>query len=169
VGGVAWGSIAFARVDSLDTPDPFVGPGGGIRAGDVVFPWLAIGIGLLGNGGFAPSQSPAQRLGWGGILVEAGFYPAPRVPFSIRVGAGFGAGAVLRGSSARRFGFGGAIFEGSVRYEWFPLAARKRPRRGGGWAIGPDIGWVGHTPAGPGRPMTNTVYAGLWTGFYFGS
>lgn len=169
VGVLAWGSAAFARVDALDTPEPFVGPGGALRAGDVVFPWFAVGVALAGKGGFAGSQDPAQRMGWGGILVELGFFPVPRIPFSIRTGFGFGAGAVLRYGSTRRFGFGGALFEGAVRYEWFPLASRKRPRRGGGWAIGPELGWIGHTPAGRGRPMVNTVFAGLWTGFYFGS
>lgn len=165
VGGSARGGTSFARVDDLDVPSPLFGPGGSINVGDAVFPWLTIGIELAGGGGFARSQ----QIGFGGIMVELGFLPIKDVPFSIRTGAGFGAGAVLDDRLPGRFGFGGAMFKGALRYEFFPVAARKRPRRGGGWSLGPELGWLGHTPAGPGRPMANTAYLGLWTGFYFGS
>jgi hypothetical protein len=165
IGGIAWGAGVFTRVDGLDTPTPFFGPGGALRAGDVVFPWMTVGVAFTGTGAYASAAS----VGFGGLLVELGFLPVPRVPLSIRAGFGFGAGAVLPSDRARRYGFGGALFEGALRYEWFPLAARRRPHTGGGWAIGPELGWLGHTPAGPGRPMANTIVLGLWTGFYFGS
>ena len=54
------------------------------------------------------------------------------------------------------------------RYEFFPQAERKRPKRPGGWVVGPELGWRGFTPAAPGRPMSNTVFLGLWFGYYWG-
>mgnify|MGYP002140834198 CR=1 FL=1 len=35
--------------------------------------------------------------------------------------------------------------------------------------LGPELGWLGFTPAAAGRPMSNTIYIGLFMGFYFGS
>ena len=57
---------------------------------------------------------------------------------------------------------------GSLRYEFFPHAERKRPRKPGGWVVGPEIGWRGYTPAGKGRPMSNTILLGIWFGYYWG-
>jgi hypothetical protein len=68
-----------------------------------------------------------------------------------------------------RSGFGGAVFTGAVRYEIFPLAARKRPRRGGGFSARPRARLDRLHPAAAGRPMSNTIYVGLFMGFYFGS
>ena len=53
--------------------------------------------------------------------------------------------------------------------EFFPLAAKRRPDRGGGWAIGPELGWLGATPAAKGQPFVHTVLLGLSTSIYFGS
>jgi hypothetical protein len=160
-----YATTSFTRVDNLNTPDPLVGGFGGLSVGDAVFPWFTIGLQVGGSGGVTPTQ----RISWGGILVELGFLPAPRYPFSIRTGFGFGAGAVRDDGVAGRFGFGGAMFKGALRYDFFPLANKKRPTRGGGWSIAPEIGWIGHTPAGKGRPMANTLFVGLFSGFYFGS
>ena len=76
---------------------------------------------------------------------------------------------MIDANETKRFGFGGALFKASLRYEFFPLAPRKRPDRGGGWAIGPELGWLGATPAGPGQPFVNTILLGVSTSFYFGS
>ncbi len=166
VGGTLGVGMTFTRVNDLSTPSPMIGPVGLVSAGDAVFPWLTIGVSFYGGGGFAGDQ----RVGHGGLLLDVGLLPAPkRAPFSFRLGAGFGAGAVRDANETPRFGFGGALFRGGVRYEFFPTAAKRRPNRGGGWSIGPELTWLGETPAAAGRPMANTILLGLWTGFYFGS
>jgi hypothetical protein len=126
---------------------------------------MSIGIAAGGQAGWIGKQQMFQ----GALLVEFGFVPVKRYPLSIRTGFGFGGGAVTEQGIARRFGYGGALFKGSLRYEFFPLAERKRPDRGGGWAIGPELGWLGATPAGKGQPFVNTILLGLSTSFYFGS
>jgi hypothetical protein len=166
VGGTLGVGMTFTRVNDLSTPSPMIGPVGIVSAGDAVFPWLTIGISFFGGGGFTGDQ----RVSHGGLLLDVGLLPAPkRAPFSFRLGAGFGAGAVRDANETARFGFGGALFRGGVRYEFFPTAAKRRPNRGGGWSIGPELTWLGETPAAAGRPMANTILLGLWTGFYFGS
>ncbi|MCA9661146.1 MAG: hypothetical protein KC486_22585, partial [Myxococcales bacterium] len=82
---------------------------------------------------------------------------------------GVGGGAVREDGVEGRSGFGGAAFKAAARYEFFPLAKRLRPRRGGGFGLGPELGWIGFTPAAAGRPMSNTLYLGLATTYYFGS
>ncbi len=164
-GVLAMGTLSFAHVIDLDTPSPLGGGGGFIQAGDAVFPWMSIGIALGGHTGVAGSQMLAQ----GSLLVEFGFIPVQRYPLSIRAGFGFGGGRVIDRAEGVRPGFGGALFKGSIRYEFFPLAAKRRPDRGGGWAIGPELGWLGATPAGKGQPFVNTILLGVSTSFYFGS
>ena len=161
-------SESFARVNNFPTPNPFSGTTGGLRFGQAVFPWMTIGMQVAGTFAYRLAD-PRQRLFQGAAIVDFGFLPVPRIPLSLRVGFGAGGGAVREAGIAARSGFGGAVFTGSVRYEIFPLAARKRPKRGGGFALGPELGWVGFTPAAKGRPMSNTVYLGLFMGFYFGS
>ncbi len=127
-------------------------------------------IGLEVAGSYAlRAADPRQRLWQGAVLIDFGFLPVPRIPLSLHVGFGAGGGAVRQAGRSARSGFGGAAFTGAVRYEIFPLAARKRPRRGGGFSLGPELGWLGFTPAAKGRPMSNTVYIGLFMGFYFGT
>jgi hypothetical protein len=126
---------------------------------------MSIGVAAGGQTGFAGNQ----KMFMGGLLVEFGFVPAKRYPLSIRTGFGFGGGAVREAGISKRFGFGGALFKGSLRYEFFPLAGKRRPDRGGGWAIGPELGWLGATPAGKNQPFVNTVLLGISTSFYWGS
>src|SRR5690606_26366550 len=135
--------------------DPFVGGGGSLRVGEVVYPWMSIGVEVAGNLGYR-SEDPRQRLLKGAFLVDFGFYPKPSLPLSLRVGFGAGGGAVRERGITDRSGFGGAVFTGAVRYEFFPGAKVRRPTRGGGLAIGPELGWVGFLPAAKGRPMANT-------------
>jgi hypothetical protein len=165
VGIVAMGTANFMKVIDLATPAPLLGAGGFLQAGDAVFPWMSIGIAVGGQAGWIGKQQMFQ----GALLVEFGFVPVKRYPLSIRTGFGFGGGAVTEQGIARRFGYGGALFKGTLRYEFFPLAERKRPDRGGGWAIGPELGWLGATPAAKGQPFVNTILLGLSTSFYFGS
>lgn len=164
VGVVAFGTVNFPSLTNLETPSPLIGTTGFIQAGDAVFPWMSIGIAAGGGAAWAGNQQMFE----GALLVEFGFVPLIRYPFSIRAGFGFGGGAVSE-PDVPRGGFGGALFKGSARYEFFPLAERKRAARGGGWAIGPELGWLGATPAGPGQPFVNTLLLGLSTSFYFGS
>ncbi|MBL9100016.1 MAG: hypothetical protein JNL82_03605 [Myxococcales bacterium] len=168
IGATLTFSESFARVNDFPTPNPFSGTTTGLRFGQAVFPWMTIGLQVTGTFAYRFAD-PQQRLFQGAGLVDFGFLPVPRIPLSLRVGFGAGGGAVREAGVAARSGFGGAVFTGSVRYEIFPLAARKRPKRGGGFALGPELGWVGFTPAAKGRPMSNTVYLGLFMGFYFGS
>jgi hypothetical protein len=165
VGVLAFGTANFASVINLDTPAPLFGGGGFVQAGDAVFPWMSIGLAIGGQ----TAVTGRQRLNEGALLVELGFIPARRYPLSIRTGFGFGGGAIREQGNPRRFGYGGALFKGSLRYEFFPLAAKRRPDRGGGWAIGPELGWLGATPAAKGQPFVNTILLGVSTSFYFGS
>ncbi|MCA9687310.1 MAG: hypothetical protein KC457_34435, partial [Myxococcales bacterium] len=165
VGAVFFGNASFVSVLNLDTPAPFVGGGAHIQAGDAVFPWMSIGVAVGGQAGVAGNQ----RLAGGSLLVEFGFLPIPRRPLSIRAGFGFGGGTVQEAGVTGRSGYGGAMFKGSLRYDFFPLAAKKRPDRGGGWSLGPEIGWLGATPAAKGQPFVNTIIFGLSTAMYFGS
>lgn len=162
-------SINFARVNDFPTPDPFFGAGGTLRVGEVIYPWLSVGVEISGNLGYRPA-APRQRLLQGAFLVDFGFYPAPKkLPLSLRAGFGAGGGAIRERGREDRSGFGGAVFTAAARYELFPGAARRRPNRGGGFSLGPEVGWIGFMPAAKGRPMSNTVYVGLFLGFYFGS
>lgn len=163
-GGTISGASAFARVQNLDTPNPLTGFVVDVRTGNVVFPWMTIGAQFLGGAGW----SGDQRVAHGGLLIDFGFLPVPKIPFSLRAGLGFGAGAVRDDDETKRFGFGGALFKAGARYEFFPTAAKHRPRRGGGWAIGPELNWLGYTPTAPGQPMNNVLTLGLWTAIYFG-
>jgi len=169
LGITGFGTLGFARVNDLDTPGPFGGYGGVLRVGETVLPWLMISLKLDGSFSYGTHEGARQRIGQGALGVEFGFLPIPSRPFSIRAGFGIGGGGVREAGIAGRSGFGGAIFSGALRYEFFPLAAKHRPKRGGGLALGPEIGWIGATPAAAGRPMANTLYAGLAVTMYFGS
>lgn len=167
-GGTIAAGGSFVRVNNFPTPDPLSGGTASLRVGQAIYPWMTIGLELTGSWAnrFA---DPRQRLLQGGAVIDFGFLPVPRIPLSLHVGFGAGGGAVRETGRTARSGFGGAMFTGAVRYEIFPLAARKRPRRGGGFSLGPELGWLGFTPAAAGRPMSNTIYIGLFMGFYFGS
>jgi hypothetical protein len=168
IGGTIAGGPSFARVNGFPTPDPFGGGTASLRFGEAVFRWMTIGLQVTGSWAYRFAD-PRQRLLQGAALVDIGFLPVPRIPLSLRVGFGAGGGAVREAGVTARSGFGGAVFTAAVRYEVFPLAERKRPRRGGGFSVGPELGWIGFTPAAKGRPMSNTVYLGLYLGFAFGS
>ena len=168
VGGTVSASLGFARVNDIATPDPFTGGVAGIRVGEVLYPWMSVGVEIAGNMAYRFAD-PRQRQISGAFLVDFGFYPAPKIPLSLRAGFGAGGGAVREQGRPKRSGFGGAVFTAAVRYEIFPLAARRRPKRGGGFALGPELGWIGFMPAAKGRPMEHTLYLGLFMGFYFGS
>jgi len=165
LGAIAYAPASFVRVRDLDTSGLFPGIGGSVRIGESVLPWLTVGLEVTGS----LAYHNGQRLGQGALIVDFGLLPVPRIPLSIHLGFGVGGGAVRQKGVEGRSGFGGAVFKGAVRYDIFPLAARKRPRRGGGFSLGPELGWIGFTPAVAGRPMSNTIYLGLGAGFYFGS
>lgn len=161
-------SGSLARVNDFPTPNPLTGSAASLRVGEALYPWLTIGLEIAGTWAYRFAD-PRQRLLQGAALIDFGFLPVPRIPLSLHVGFGAGGGAVRQAGRSARSGFGGAVFTGAVRYEIFPLAARRRPTRGGGFALGPELGWLGFTPAARGRPMSNTLYLGLFVGFYFGS
>lgn len=168
VGGSLAAGLGFARVNDFETPNPFPGGMATLRVGEVVYPWLSVGVEIAGNWAYRFAD-PRQRLLQGAFLVDFGFYPTKKAPLSLRAGFGAGGGAVREAGREKRSGFGGAVFTAAVRYEIFPLAAKKRKNRGGGFSLGPELGWIGYLPAAKGRPMSNTVYLGLFVGFYFGS
>jgi hypothetical protein len=165
-GMTIWPALAWAHSPNLPVAHGMALPGGGgsLRLGQAVFPWMTIG--LDASGGFYFGQHTFFMKG--GLLVELGFYPVPRYPFSFRGGFGFGAGLITDDRSDERGGVGGPRFMGSVRYEFFPNAERKRPTRAGGWVLGPELGWRGFTPAAKDRPMSNTLLLGIWFGYYWG-
>lgn len=172
LGGIVYGSASLARVNGLDTSSPFAGAGGAARVGQMVLPWLGLGLSLGGGVGYRSEQRDGgvrQRLGMGALLVEGTFLPIPRLPLSLRTGFGFTGGAVRQAGVAARSGFGGAAFTLAARWEWFPFAKRYRPSRGGGFGVGPELGWLGATPAARGRPMAHVLYVAVAMTMYFGS
>jgi hypothetical protein len=166
-GGILNFGVALARVQGFDVDNPHYGTWGGLRVGQAVFPWLTLGV--EGSGGVF--LYPNEQLWQGGLMFIPAFYPVPKRPFSITLGLGFGAGFVQDFAIGERSGFGGPLFMGALRYEFFPTAARRRPNRKGGFTVGPELSWRGFTPAGPGfpeQPMANTFCIGLWLGHYWG-
>jgi hypothetical protein len=161
-------SGSFARVNNFATPNPLAGSAASLRFGEAILPWMTIGVEIAGTWAYRFAD-PRQRLLQGAFLIDFGFLPSRKLPLSLHVGFGAGGGAVREAGRSARSGFGGAVFTGSLRYEIFPLADRKRPKRGGGFSLGPELGWLGFTPAARGRPMSNTIYLGLFVGYYFGS
>ena len=166
LGMTVWPGLSWAFSPNLEIDQSRVIPGGGgaLRLGQAVLPWMTIGVDA--SGGFYFNRDTFFTEG--GLLVELGFYPVPRYPFSFRGGFGFGAGLILDDRVEVKGGVGGPKFMGGVRYEFFPQADRKRPHKAGGWAVGPELAWRGFTPAGKGQPMSNTVLLGIWFGFYWG-
>lgn len=169
VGAILLAGATLARVNDLDTGGAFTAFGGSLRFGEMVLPWLGLGLQLGGTGAVRSQDGARQTLGQGLLAVDLSFVPAPkRLPLTLRGSFGFGGGAVRQAGVPDRAGFGGAMFGAAVRYEWFPWAKVRRPYKGGGFALGPELGWIGFTPAGKGRPMSNTIYLALALGFYFG-
>lgn len=169
LGLAMYGTATLARVNRLQTPGPFAGFGGHVRVGQMVLPWLGLGISVGGDYG-TRSQQGARQLVWlAQFMVDGTFVPVPRIPFSIRTSFGFGGGAVREANVSARSGYGGAVFGAALRYEFFPGAKRYRPAKGGGFGLGPELGWIGATPAASGRPMANVIYLGIAGTFYFGS
>ena len=170
LGGTLFGGLGLVRVNDLDTDGAFASFGGTVTVGQMVFPWLGLGLHGGGGGGVRSQDGARQKLGQGYLGVEFKFVPAPkRLPLSLRAEFGFGGGAVRQAGIADRSGFGGAQFGAGIRYELFPWAKKHRPYRGGGLGLGPELGWIGFTPAAQGRPMSNVIYLALSTTFYFGS
>ena len=170
LGATMFGGLDLVRVNTFDTPGPFATFGGTVSVGQMVFPWLGLGLHGGGSGGVRSEDGARQHLGQGHLGVEFKVVPLPRrLPLSLRASFGFGGGAVRQEGIVPRAGYGGAQFSGAIRYELFPWAARRRPHRGGGFGLGPEIGWIGFTPAAAGRPMSNLLYVALATTFYFGS
>lgn len=173
LGMAIYGAAALVRVNRLETEgSPFAGFGGHARVGQMVLPWL--GFGLMVGGALAVrserSQDGArQRLGLGELMVDTTFVPIPRRNWTVHAAFGFGGGAVRQAGDSKRAGFGGAVFSVATRYELFPFAKRFRATRGGGFGVGPELGWIGATPAASGRPMANLFFVGLSTTIYFGS
>jgi hypothetical protein len=173
LGMAIYGTASLARVNKLDAEgSPFAGFGGHARVGQMVLPWLGFGLSVGGALGVRSEKSMGgvrQRLGIGELMVDTTFVPIPKLPWSLRAGFGFGGGAVRQAGVDARAGFGGAMFSLATRYEWFPFAKRFRPNRGGGFGVGPELGWLGATPSAKGRPMAHVMYLGLSTTIYFGT
>ncbi len=166
----AFGGLGFARVNDFGTGGAFAAFGGSAGIGQMVFPWLGLGLQGGGSGGVSSGDGARQTLGQGYLGIEFKFVPAPKkIPLSLMAGFGFGGGAVRQEGIEARSGYGGAQFGAAVRYELFPFAKRFRPYRGGGFGLGPQLGWLGFTPAAADRPMSNIIYLALSATFYFGS
>ncbi len=165
-----FGAVSAVRVNEFGTDGALAGGGGYLRFGQMVLPWLGIGLQGGGTTGSASNDGASQSLGQGALLVDFNFVPAPRrvAGLSVRASFGFGGGAVREDGVDGRAGFGGAFFGAGARYEFFPGVKRYRPTKGGGFGIGPEIGWLGATPSARGRPMAHTFFTGISLTFYFG-
>ncbi len=167
LGMAIWPALTWVYSPNLEVDQraPLGGGGGALRLGQAVFPWLTIG--LDAGGAFVWNRD--RFFMKGGLLVDFGFYPMPKkYPLSIHAGFGFGAGLVLDDRVETKGGVGGPRFSGALRYEFFPGAGFRRPRKPGGWALGPELAWRGFTPAGRDKPMSNAIVLGIWFGYYWG-
>lgn len=164
------GTLTGARVNRFGTDRPFAGGGGLLRFGQFVLPWFGLGLSVGGSGGVASDKGARQAMGQGALLVDFEFVPAPKrvQGLSLRTSFGFGGGAITEEGVSARSGYGGAVFAAGARYAFFPGVQRYRATKAGGFGIGPELGWLGFTPAAAGRPMSNTFYAGVSMAFYFG-
>lgn len=173
LGAAFYGAGAAVRVNKLETTQsPFAGFGGHARVGQMVLPWLGLGLMVGGAIGARSERSMGgvrQRVGLGALAVDITFVPIPRIAWTVRTAFGFGGGSVRQAGVGARAGFGGAVFSAGTRYEFFPFAARFRPTRAGGFGVGPELGWLGSMPAAKGRPMAHVVYLGISTTIYFGN
>lgn len=166
-GGTFLAGATFARVMRFDTPSPFVGGGASFRAGDVVYPWMSIGVEVMGAFASA-STNGGQKDFSGQLLIDTGFYPMKSThPLSLRAAFGFGGGRVTQ-ADGKRSGFGGAAFRAAARYEFFPGAQKYRARRGGGLGIGPELAYVINPPARSAGPMAQTIYLAFTLTWYRG-
>lgn len=166
LGMAIWPAIAWVYSPNVEVDQRAAlgGGGGAMRLGQAVLPWLTIGV----DAGGAFLWNGDRFFMKGGLIIDFGFYPVPKYPFSIHTGFGFGAGLVLDDRTDTKGGVGGPRFTGALRYEFFPGAARTRPHKPGGWALGPELAWRGFTPAGRDKPMSNAIVLGLWFGYYWG-
>ncbi len=164
------GTVTMARVNAFSTDRPFAGGGGFLRFGQFVLPWFGLGLSVGGSGGTASDEGARQGLGQGALMVDFEFVPAPKRVrgLSLRTSFGFGGGAVTEEGVEGRGGHGGAVFGATARYTFFPGANRYRATKAGGFGIGPEVGWLGFTPAARGRPMSNSFAVGASMTFYFG-
>lgn len=171
LGGTLFGGLGLVRVNDFDTNGPFAAFGGTAGVGQMVFPWLGLGLHGGGGGAVRSEQGARQTLGQGYLGVQFKLVPLAKrqLPLSLLASFGFGGGAVRQEGITKRSGYGGAQFGAAVRYELFPWAGKRRPFRGGGFGLGPELGWIGFTPAATGRPMSNMLYLAIATTFYFGS
>jgi len=173
LGMAVYSTASLVRVNRLETEgSPFAGFGGHARIGQMVLPWLGFGLlvgGVLGVRSERSQDGARQRLGLGELMVDTTFVPIPRRTWTVHAAFGFGGGAVRQAGDSKRAGFGGAVFSVATRYELFPFAKRFRANRGGGFGVGPELGWLGATPAAAGRPMANIFFVGLSTTIYFGN
>jgi hypothetical protein len=163
--------IAAVRVNDLSTDGAFAGAGGQVRVGQMVLPWLGLGLQIGGDYGVRSESGARQQLALGNLLVDLQFVPLHkrRLGWTLRAGFGVGGGAVHQAGVEGRAGFGGAVFSAATGYSFFPVADRRRPDRGGGFAIGPEVGWIGATPASKGGPTAHMFYLAATLLFYFGS
>jgi len=163
IGHVAVAS-QFSRIGSIDDARPGVGPLGRLELGQVVLPWLTMGVEVSFGAGFTSSSRSLH----GGLMAQFGFIPIRDAGLALRVATGFGAGTIRQDGVEQRAGFGGALMGSGVRYWFFPGGERRRPTRAGGFAIAPEFAWQGYLPSRSGGPMSHVVTLGLAAAIFFG-
>jgi hypothetical protein len=152
--------------DTVDIPRTtfMAGPSFNLRLGEMVFPWLALGL-QMGGGA---ARNDRAKYSYGHLMIESGIYPFAPVPISLRLATGIGFGSMRDERWPDRFGVGGATMRGGLRYEFFPLASRFRPKRAGGWSIAPELAAVVTPGRGAGRAAIYGAELSVWTAYYFG-
>jgi hypothetical protein len=128
---------------------------------------MSLGLQLLGQLSWA-NPGAQQRLGVAGLMMDLGFFPVRHRGLVLRGSFGFGGGGVREEGRSGRKGFGGPLFGVGAGWTFFPGAARRRPARGGGLGLGPEVSYLVATPAAAGRPMTHALWVGLVVTMYFG-
>ena len=104
------GAIDFAGITDYRPDGPFLGGGLIVRAGQVVYPWLSLGLTFTGVFGAANDQ----RLRHFALLAEFDIYPAPSLPLSLRLAAGAGGGRATEPGRDDRPGLFGAAFQAII-------------------------------------------------------
>ena len=146
------------NTDNDDTwHGPWGGPGGELRFGESITPWLDLGLNMGVSFGFSEKYLGTV----GHVALDAQFRPVD--PFFLRLSLGFGFTDVTRRISgiAAIDGSIGAFYQLAAGYDFFPFYKKGS----GGFAVTPVVGFA----AVPGELLTSLLgYVGIELSFWTG-
>ena len=152
------GTVTGARVNRFGTDTPFAGGGGFLRFGQFVLPWFGLGLSVGGTGASPRTRAPAMSLSARAVCSSTSS-SSPH-PSASRASASAPASASVAERSPKKASRAAAATAVPLRrrhpLRLLPRRQRYRATKAGGFGIGPELGWLGFTPAAGRRPMSNT-------------